>query len=108
MPQDESLDPVFHALADPTRRQLLALLAQGDGTTGALAASFTLSRPAISKHLKVLAEAGLVDRRRRGRNQVYTLEADRMAAAAEWLLGYRRFWRSRLGALKRHLEEEDE
>lgn len=106
--ETEELNEVFHALADPTRRRLLALLAGGDRTTGGLAEPFALSRPAISKHLKVLGEAGLVERRRRGRHQVYTLEAERLAMATDWLLGYRRFWRGRLDALKRHLEEEED
>ncbi len=105
-PEASQLDHVFHALADPTRRALLARLAEGEATTGGLADPFDLSRPAISKHLKVLTEAGLVDRRRRGRHQVYTLEGERMAAAVEWLLGYRRFWRDRLSSLKTYLEEE--
>lgn len=106
MDADTGLDPVFQALADPTRRELLALLAEGERTTGGLAERFPLSRPAISKHLKVLGEAGLVERRREGRHQVYTLEADGLAAAAQWLLGYRRFWRGRLGEVKRYLEED--
>lgn len=106
MAERRELDEVFHALADPTRRALLALLAEGDRATGGLAEPFELSRPTISKHLKVLGEAGLVARRRRGRHQVYSLEAERLAAAADWLLGYRRFWRGQLEALKRHLEEE--
>jgi DNA-binding transcriptional ArsR family regulator len=102
------LDRVFHALADPTRRALLARLAEEEATTGGLAEPFELSRPAISKHLKVLGEAGLVARRRRGRHQVYSLEGERMAAAVEWLLGYRRHWRSQLSSLKHYLEEEVE
>ena len=102
------LDAVFHALADPTRRELLALLAEAERSTGALASRFDLSRPAISKHLKVLGDAGLVERRREGRHQVYTLEGGRLGVAAEWLLGYRRFWRGRLASLKRYLEEESE
>lgn len=101
------LDAVFHALADPTRRGLLALLAERERSTGALAERFELSRPAISKHLKVLCEAGLVERRREGRNQVYRLEGRRLAAATEWLLGYRRFWRGRMASLKRYLEEDE-
>lgn len=107
MDQTERLNRTFQALADPTRRELLAMLSEGERTTGSLAEPFSLSRPAISKHLKVLGEAGLVERRRRGRHQVYTLHGDRLATAAEWLLGYRRFWRGQLAALKRHVEEEE-
>lgn len=105
-PDDRTLDDVFTALGDPTRRGLLALLADGERTTGSLAQPFELSRPAISKHLKVLGEAGLVRRRRHGRHQVYTLEAERLARAAEWLVGYSQFWSGSLAALKGHLERE--
>lgn len=98
------LDGVFQALGDPTRRELLSILAQGRQTTTALAEPFALSRPAISKHLKVLLDAGLVHRQRRGRHQVYTLSAGPLGEAAEWLFAYRDFWRASLRALEAHLE----
>jgi DNA-binding transcriptional ArsR family regulator len=103
-----NLDDVFHALSDPTRREILALLGQGERSTGRLADAFPLSRPAISKHLRVLHDAALVDRRREGRNQIYALRAEPMAGAFEWLSRYQRFWRTQLRRLKRHVEEEGE
>lgn len=102
----QELDAVFHALGDPTRRALVSTLAAGERTTGALAEPFDLSRPAISKHLKVLGEAGLVRRRRRGRHQVYTLNGEHLRAAVSWLLRYREFWEGSLSALRGHLESE--
>jgi DNA-binding transcriptional ArsR family regulator len=98
------LDDVFQALGDSTRRELLSVLAEGEQTTTALAEPFALSRPAISKHLKVLLDAGLVRRRRRGRHQVYTLSAGPLGEASDWLLTYRAFWRASLSALEAHLE----
>lgn len=100
------LDDTFHALADPTRREILALLEEGERSTGRLAQAFPLSRPAISKHLRVLYDAGLVTRRKEGRNQVYSLRAEPMAQAFEWLSRYRQFWRTQLRRLKRHVEED--
>lgn len=98
------LDGVFQALGDATRRELLSILAEGERTTTALAEPFVLSRPAISKHLKVLLDAGLVHRRRSGRRQIYTLSGAPLGEAAEWLLTYRDFWRASLKALETHLE----
>ena len=100
------LDTVFHALGDPTRRGILAILADGEQPTGIIAENFRLKRPTISKHLGVLKEAGLVTRRQAGRNQLYALEPEPLAAAHEWLARYERFWRLSLAGLKRHLEEE--
>lgn len=102
-PTNTGLDDVFQALGDSTRRELLSVLAEGEQTTTALAEPFPLSRPAISKHLKVLLDAGLVRRRRRGRHQVYTLSAAPLGEAADWLLTYRAFWRASLSALQAHL-----
>lgn len=103
---DQELNTVFRALGDPTRRALVSTLAEGERTTGALAEPFDLSRPAISKHLKVLGEAGLVRRRRSGRHQVYALNAEHLRPAVSWLLQYREFWEGSLSALKDHLEAE--
>ncbi len=98
------LDHVFQALGDPTRRAILAGLMAGERSTGAIAGDFPLSRPTISKHLGVLHRAGLVSRRQRGRNQLYSLEAMPLAGAHEWLANYRSFWKLSLGSLKDHLE----
>jgi len=98
------LDLTFAALADPTRRAILARLAAGDASVGDLAEPFRVSRPAISKHLRVLERAGLVRRAREGRISRCELDAAAMRAAAEWIERYRVFWTNRLDALKRYVE----
>jgi DNA-binding transcriptional ArsR family regulator len=99
-----TLDRTFGALADPTRRAILARLAAGEATVGELAAPFAVSRPAISKHLRVLERAGLVRRSRDGRLSRCELDADPMKDAAEWVERYRSFWEGQLDALSRYLE----
>lgn len=99
------LDRTFGALADPTRRAILARLARGDATVGDLARPFRVSRPAISKHLRVLERAGLVRRAREGRVSRCELDAAAMREAAEWIERYRAFWTGRLDALKRYVEQ---
>ena len=102
------LDLVFAALADPTRRAILARLAEGEATVGDLAKPFEISRPAISKHLRVLEKAGLVRRERDGRLSRCGLDATPMRAAAEWVEKYQVFWESQLGALSRYLEQQQD
>ena len=98
------LDRTFGALADGTRRAILARLAQGDATVGDLARPFRVSRPAISKHLRVLEGAGLVRREREGRVSRCALDARGMREAAEWVECYSAFWEGRLDALSRYIE----
>jgi DNA-binding transcriptional ArsR family regulator len=86
------LDATFAALADPTRRAILARLRDGEATVTELAAPFAMSQPAISKHLKVLERAGLISRGRAAQRRPCRLEADRLRAATDWLDGYRRHW----------------
>jgi DNA-binding transcriptional ArsR family regulator len=88
----EQLDSIFGALADPTRRAILARLAEGDLTVGELTAPFGVSQPAISRHLKVLERAGLVSRTRRATARLSHLEAEPLREATEWLVGYREYW----------------
>jgi DNA-binding transcriptional ArsR family regulator len=95
---------VFRAVADPTRRALLDLLADRERSVADLAEPFDMSLPAISQHLKVLREAGLVARRREGRRRLYRLEPRPLRAVSEWVEHYERFWRGRLASLGRHLE----
>jgi len=102
------LDLVFGALADPTRRAILARLAESDATVGDLARPFDISRPAISKHLRVLERAGLVHRARDGRLSRCGLDATPMRDAAEWVEKYRVFWESQLAALARYLEQQND
>jgi DNA-binding transcriptional ArsR family regulator len=97
------LDLVFSALADPTRRAILSRLAVEDATVGELAEPFEISRPAISKHLRVLERAGLVRRTRDGRISRCELDAEPMKNAAEWVDHYRQFWESQLDSLARYL-----
>ena len=100
------LDLVFGALADATRRAILARLAECETTVGELAAPFEISRPAISRHLRVLERAGLVKRTPDGRISRCSLEAGPMREAAEWVGFYRDYWENQLGALARYLEGE--
>jgi DNA-binding transcriptional ArsR family regulator len=86
------LDAVFSALADPTRRAILARLTEGDLSVGELVAPFTVSQPAISRHLKVLERAGLISRSRRATANLSHLEAEPLREATEWLVGYREYW----------------
>src|SRR5688572_22842400 len=86
-PQDAELEPVFRALADPTRRAILARLAAGPLPVHHVAAAFAATRPAISRHLRVLREAGLVRERRRGRERVYELEPGPVGTVRQWLAG---------------------
>lgn len=88
----DQLSVVFGALADPTRRAILARLTQGDATVAELAAPFRMSQPAISRHLKVLETAGLISRRRRATARLSHLEAEPLREATAWLAGYREYW----------------
>src|SRR6266850_1697365 len=91
----QQLDAVFGALADPTRRAILARLTEGDLTVGELAAPFSVSQPAISRHLKVLEGAGLISRSRRATARLSHLEGDPLREATEWLAKYQAFWDER-------------
>jgi DNA-binding transcriptional ArsR family regulator len=89
---EEQLDAVFGALADRTRRAILARLTRGEASVAELAAPFTVSQPAISRHLKVLERAGLISRTRRATARLSHLEADPLKDAAMWLVPYREYW----------------
>lgn len=88
----ESLNAVFGALADPTRRAILARLSQGDANVAELTAPFGVSQPAISRHLKVLERAGLISRQRRATARLSHLEAEPLRDATEWLARYQAYW----------------
>lgn len=96
---NDTLSAVFGALADPTRRALLARLAEGEATVGELAAPFTMSQPAISKHLRVLESAGLITRSQVATARYSHLAAEPMREASEWMETYKRFWHGRLDRL---------
>lgn len=108
MPRPRASEDVFRAIADPTRRAILDRLRAGAANTGALASAFRQSRPAISKHLKVLREACLVVDTPIGRERFYTVDPLPLQSVAGWLDGYRLFWLSSLDRLKRNLEETHE
>ncbi len=88
----DHLSAVFGALADPTRRAILARLTRGDANVAELAAPFSVSQPAISRHLKVLEQAGLISRRRRATARLSHLEAAPLREATDWLAAYRAYW----------------
>ena len=101
---ERDLDAVFSALADPTRRAILVRLTQGDATVTELARPFTISQPAISRHLKVLEGAGLISRSRRATARLSTLEPEPLRDALEWLVRYRAFWEESYERLDELLE----
>ncbi len=101
----DSLSVTFAALADPTRRAILARLADGEATVSDIAEPFEMSLPAVSKHLKVLENAGLITRGRNAQWRPCTLNAAPLADADEWLDRYRRFWSEQFDRLGDHLKE---
>jgi DNA-binding transcriptional ArsR family regulator len=100
----DELSRTFSALADPTRRAILGMLARGEATVGDIAAPFAMSLPAISKHLQVLERAGLISRGRDAQWRPARLNAITLAPAADWIDGYRRFWEHSFDALDQHLQ----
>jgi DNA-binding transcriptional ArsR family regulator len=104
MPQDRAKVDVFRAIADPTRRAILDRLRGGRAPVNALASDFHQSRPAISKHLRVLRQASLVSERREGRERLYELRPRPLQQVAGWVEGYRTFWLGSLDNLKQYLE----
>jgi DNA-binding transcriptional ArsR family regulator len=101
----DQLDITFAALADPTRRAILARLVEGDATVTELAEPFEMSQAAVSKHLKVLTRAGLISRRRDAQRRPCRLEATPLRAATEWMERYRQFWEQRFQRLDVLLDE---
>jgi len=105
---DKPLDAVFAALADPTRRQVVALLAGGSRPVTELSQPFPMSLPGFMKHLRILEDAGLIKREKEGRVVSCTLSSDPMKKASDWLDHYREFWEKRLDALARFLYHQEE
>ena len=99
-------EATFQALADPTRRAVLDLLRRGSQPAGEIAEVFPVSRPAISKHLRLLRRAHLVSEHREGRNRVYQLNPEPLRAVDSWIEQYRSFWSTNLGNLKAFVEAE--
>lgn len=101
----DRLDVTFAALADPTRRAILSQLARGDATVSELAAPFSMTLPAISKHLKVLEASGLISKSRNAQFRPCHLERAALDGASDWIEEHRRLWTERFDKLNRHLEE---
>jgi DNA-binding transcriptional ArsR family regulator len=97
----------FHALSDPTRRQIVELLGRGERSAGSIGTEFAVSAPAISQHLRVLREARLVRVRAQGQQRIYSLDPDGIAEIDAWLSRVREFWNPRLDALERELNRSE-
>ena len=104
----QKLDAAYSALADPTRRAILARLALGEATVGEIADPFPISGPAISRHLRVLEEADLISRTRRGQQLLCRLNPQGLKSAQEWLDHYRAFWTGAFDRLDTHLKKNPE
>ena len=100
----QRLDAAYAALADPTRRAILARLALGEATVGEIAQPFPISGPAVSRHLKVLEGANLIVRRKQGQTHILSLNPTGLKSAQEWLDYYRAFWTGSLNRLAEHLK----
>lgn len=98
---------VFRAIADPHRRRILDLLRERERTVSELHRHFAVSQPALSQHLRVLRQAGLVRQRPEGRHRVYRLDPVQLAKVYDWVAHYEEFWSERLVALRRYLDETD-
>ena len=105
MDKADPLSATFAALADPTRRAIVAALASGEATVGQLALPFTISGPAISRHLRVLAEAGLIERKASARWRICSLRPQAIRDAHDWLAAYRRYWEESLDRLAELVEK---
>ena len=104
---EQRLDTIFHALADPTRRGMLASLALGDKSIGELGEPFAMTFAGAAKHVKVLEGAGLIERRKAGRRQICTLRAGPLAEAEAWLRQWEKFWSASLDRLQALVEREE-
>jgi DNA-binding transcriptional ArsR family regulator len=102
----QSGETVFRAIADPTRRGILRMLRDRQHTVGEIARNFSTSRPAISKHLRLLRSAGLVVTHRNGTTRICELNAAPLRAVSDWVQDYEAFWNESLGNLKRYVEED--
>jgi DNA-binding transcriptional ArsR family regulator len=102
--KEERLDAVFSALSDPSRRIMVARLAEGPARVGELAESLTISQPAVSQHIKVLRDAGLIEQRAEGPVRICSLREAQLQRAVEWIEGNRQIWNERFDALERELE----
>ncbi len=98
---------LFEILAEPTRRRMLDLLRDDEHTVGEMVYALDMSQPAVSKHLRVLRDAGLVEARVDAQRRIYSLRAEPLAEVDAWLAPYRKFWRGRLASLQRHIASDN-
>ena len=105
MPATLEQPEVFAAISHPARRRMLDLLADGERPVNAIAVNFEMSRPAVSQHLRILLDAGLVTEQRHGRERRYRLEAERLAPVRDWISHYERFWDHSFDRLRKHLKK---
>lgn len=103
-----NIDAVFSALADSSRRQILTMLSEKDMNVNSIAGRFKVSRPAISKHLKILTRSKLVKPKRKGRERYYTLNAAPLKGVETWIKFYEKFWNEKLDLLKQFVENQNE
>ncbi|VAW16985.1 Transcriptional regulator, ArsR family [hydrothermal vent metagenome] len=101
----QNLDLVFNALADPTRRAMLARLSNGETSISKLGAPFNMSQPAISKHMRVLEKAGLIERTRKGREHIISIAPAPAKQAGDWIAFYTRHWEARFDAVDAYLKQ---
>lgn len=101
----ETRRDVFQAIADPTRRAILGLLAIQSLTLNAVAENFNISRPAVSKHVKILNECGLIEIKQQGRERHCEAKLDKLSEVSDWVEQYKQFWESKLNALEIYLEK---
>ncbi|WOR13719.1 metalloregulator ArsR/SmtB family transcription factor [Hyphomonas sp. FCG-A18] len=99
---------VFRAIADPTRRSIMAMLATGERSLNQIASDYEMSRPAVAKHLGVLREGGLIEVEARGRERVHRLRPEALKTVSDWLSFYSQFWDEKLENLKQAVEADDE
>lgn len=100
--------PIFRALADPTRRAIISMLANGDRPIAEIAAKFDMTRPAVAKHLRILEESGVIRVEKKGRERINRLDPSSLKTAADWLNYFDRFWDERLMDLKAIVEREND
>ena len=105
MPRVSEPNDVFSAIATPVRRAILSQLAQREAPVSAIASSFDMTMPAVSQHLAVLRDAGLVKVRKQGKERIYQLQPEPLKAVAQWVETYEKFWTGKLAALGEYLEE---
>ncbi len=105
MPLADHTQPVFRALADPTRRAIISMLADGPRPIGDIAAEFDMTRPAVAKHLAILKEGGVIAVETKGRERINRLNPETLKTAADWLNHFDRFWDDRLAKLKEVVEK---